>query len=108
MIAEPTTTTYSDAALQEYVEAYPIPDSLKYPPTSSSWTPTYDLHAAAVDLWDEKAAAVSSQHDYTADGASYSKDQVYQHCLAMSRYHAARRRAQNRLMVQDLPEDASI
>lgn len=102
MTAEPTTTTYSDEDLLVYIKNYPIPDPLKRGTREHGWVPTYDLHAAAVDIWDEKAAAVAHLHDFNADGGNYQTSQPYQQALQMSRYHAARRRAQNRAVSKEL------
>lgn len=104
MVAEATTTTYSDDDLTEYIERYPLLDErgqepyswlLSEPPTQQEnplWIATYDLHAAAADVWQEKAAAVASNFDFTADGASFSRSQTYQQMLAQARWYAARRR----------------
>ena len=73
MVAEPATTTYSDAALQGYIEAYPLLDQRGEPPytydyatppaqvANPEWIATYDLHAAAADVWEEKAATTAAQ-----------------------------------------------
>jgi len=103
MVAEPTNTPYTDAILaDEYIEIYPVPDSKKNDPDSDEWTPTYDLHSAAMDIWEEKAATVAARFDYTADGGSYHEDQRWQHCKKMASYHGARRRAQNRSLTKDV------
>jgi len=94
MAAEPLTTTYSDALLTTYIETYPIPDGEGHFPGEEDedyWTPTYDLHAAAADIWDEKAAAVADRHDFSADGGSYNRSQVYDQAIKQARYHRARR-----------------
>ncbi len=57
MTVEPDATTYSDALLASYIEAYPLVDVNGYEPTSVWWSPTYDLNAAAADVWQEKEAA---------------------------------------------------
>lgn len=104
MVAEPTTTTYSDTAIQGYIEAYPLRDErgqepyswlLANPPTQQAnplWIATYDLHAAAQDIWDEKAALLAGNFDFTADGAAFSRSQAHQQAQAQARYHAARRK----------------
>jgi len=104
MVDEPTTTTYSDADLETYIERYPLIDergevpytwdTSTQPPTqeeNDDWIDTYDLHRAAGDLWDEKAAAVAEDFDFQADGARYSRAQVVEHYQAMARMHRARR-----------------
>jgi len=105
MVAEPTTDTYDDAAITTYIEAYPLVDErgeVPYtwdtstsPPTqddNDDWVDTYDLHAAAADIWDEKAATLSARFDVRVDSGSYSRSQAFEHALAQSRYHRARRK----------------
>lgn len=104
MIAEPTDDTYDDDALAECVERYPLLDergeapytwdTTTQPPTQKSnddWIPTYDLEAAAADLWEEKAATYATQYDFEADGASHSLSQRYDQMMARARYHRSRR-----------------
>ena len=103
MVAEPTITTYSDALLTTYIEAYPHLDEqgeLPYtlssdtPPTqevNDDWIPTYDLHAAAGDIWEEKAAAIANLYDFSADGGNYSRSGQYEQYMAQARNHRARR-----------------
>ncbi len=80
MIDEPGTATYDDDALDLYIERYPALDVLgttpievdysTEPPTLSvkdEWIPTYDLHAAAADIWLEKSATVAEDYTVTAD-----------------------------------------
>lgn len=93
MIAEPTTDTYSDTDLEDWIEAFPVADDDGLEPDDTSWTATYDLHAAASELWAEKGAAVAADFSFSADGGSYSRDQVYSQYMKQARYHASRRRA---------------
>jgi hypothetical protein len=102
MIDEPTAATYSDEDLTEYVEAYPTLDVLgtdplevdynTEPPTiseRSGWIPTYDLHAAAADIWLEKSAAVAEDYNFSADGSTLNRGEVQKQYMA----HASRHRA---------------
>ncbi len=104
MVAEPTTTTYSDVAIQAAIERYPLTDAngvdwwewdyTTSPPTQSvndDWVPTYDLNAAAEEIWTEKAAAIAARHDFSADGASYSRSQAYAHYTRQASIYRSRR-----------------
>jgi len=103
MVAEPTTATYSDAAIQALIESYPLLDergekpytfSSATPPAqvaNTNWIATYDLHAAAADIWEEKAAGVASLYNFAADGGNYSRSNVYEQYMKNVRYHRARR-----------------
>lgn len=103
MIAEPTTATYSDVLLASLIERRVVPDArgvdplvLDYttsPPTwtaSTLWIPTYDLNACAADIWEEKAAAVACQIDYTADGASNAMSQRHKQFSATAQRFRSR------------------
>jgi len=107
MVDEPTTDTYADSDLEDYIERYPVIDErgeVPYtwdtstePPTeeeNDDWIDTYDLHRAAADIWQEKAATVAEDFDFKADGGQYSRSQVFQQNMQMARYHRARRRPQ--------------
>jgi len=112
-VAEPTTDTYSDAALAGYIEAYPLLDergqapytwdTSTTPPTqtaNTSWIPTYDLQAAAADIWEEKAGAYATKVDFNADGAAVSLSQQYNQAMARARYHRSRRSPKSGTLVK--------
>lgn len=91
MVAEPTSATYSFDDLAAYIEAYPLLDSAGVAPGNSAWSPTYDLHAAAGDIWEEKAAAYAALFDFSADGSSFQRSQQYLQMMQQARYHRSRR-----------------
>jgi hypothetical protein len=106
MVDEPTSDTYDDDALTEYIERYAVKDALgtepwEYdfsttPPTrseDSNWMPTYDLHAAAADIWAEKASVIAEDYDFVGDGGNLKRSQKYEQYMKQSRYHFARKRA---------------
>lgn len=96
--------TYTDAALAGYIERHPLPDEwgeLPYyqdnsttPPTqetNENWASSYDLAAAAADVWDEKAAGYATQYDVTTDGATRNLSQQYAQAQKQARYWRSRR-----------------
>ena len=104
MVDESTETTYDDDLILAIIAKYPLIDALgtdplEYdyttePPTASevdNWIPTYDLHAAASQIWDEKAGAVSDEFDFSADGGKYTRSQKIEMCMGQSRWHASRK-----------------
>lgn len=103
MVAEPTTTTYSDALLTSIIERYPMTDeqgespftlSSAVPPVhvaNTEWMPTYDLNSAAGDIWMEKAGLAAANFDFSADGGNYSRSQGHAHCKSMARFFLSRR-----------------
>jgi hypothetical protein len=105
MVNEPTITTYTDAILAASIERYPCMDErgqMPYSWTSAtppvrdpneSWMETYDLAAAAAEIWSEKAGVLAQDFDTSADGASLSRSQAYEQAMKQSRYYGSRRRA---------------
>ena len=104
MVAEPLTTTYSDVLLQGKIEEYPCVDErgeepytwlLTSPPTTSEnteWIATYDLHAAAADVWQWKAAALADKFNVTADGSTLNRSDLYKQAMSQARSHRAQRK----------------
>lgn len=103
MVAEPTEDTYSDEALADAIERYPLEDARGEGPWVEStttpgtleanpdWSPTYDLQQAAADVWEEKAAPYAASFDFSDAGQSFSRSQVYQFMMGRARYHRSRR-----------------
>lgn len=104
MTNEVGSSTYRDAQLTTIIERHPIIDERGEPPyewdTSTSpptqddnddWIATYDLNAAAADVWDQKAAAAAADYDYSADGANLQRSQVYVHCSRQAAIYRSRR-----------------
>lgn len=120
MVAESTTATYTDADLRGYIERYPLVDGLGNEPTEPSetypvtlienddWTATYDLNAAAADVWSEKAAGLASEFDFQAGGQSFQRSQAYAAYMRQAQYYRARRAAGTiRLQMVPKPESAT-
>ena len=108
-IAEPDETTYSDATIERIIGRHPLVDrsgnepflvdDLTIPPTTSvnpNWTPTFDLNAAAADVWTEKAGKLAGRFDFQADGGSFNRSQQHTHAMNMARHYSARRAASSR------------
>lgn len=105
MVAEPATTTYSDALLTTIIEGYAVLDDLgrmpiywtyTLPPVATLnpyWVARFDLNAAAAQIWEEKAAVPAADYDFSADGGNFSRSQVYEQCMKQARHYRARRAA---------------
>lgn len=97
MIAEPGTATYTDSLLVTAISSYPLPDVAGQWPlltsgsANTTWSATYDLAAAAADIWAEKAVAFVGNYSFTADGASFQKQQQYENYCKQERRWASRR-----------------
>lgn len=83
---------YDEDAICRYAFKYPLIDGFGLEPDDQRWTPGYDLAAAAADIWSEKASCLAtSQYDFSADGASYSRSQMYDQAVAQARYWMSKR-----------------
>lgn len=102
MVDEPETEFYSDADLTTYIENYPMMDELGQDPyywqggvtpikvVNQGWIATYNLNAAAADIWEEKAAQLAGKYDFSADGGQYSRSQAYNQAMQMAKYYRGR------------------
>jgi len=88
--AEPTEATYTDEELAAVIERFPLVDDDEYEPDDSGWNPTYDLSAAAAEVWAEKAMALDG-YDFDADGGSYKRSQTFEQAMKKARYWGKRR-----------------
>lgn len=97
MVAEPGTATYTDSLLVTTISNYPLVDVTgRWPLLTSgsantAWVATYDLAAAAADIWQEKATNYVGMFDFTADGASFQKSQVPDQYAKQARLWSSRR-----------------
>ena len=117
MIAESTDATYYDSTLSEYIERYPLLDAQGEEPyiwnsatttydDNDDWVATYDLNAAAADIWEEKAAAVAGDYAFSSDGGSFQRNQVYeQYMRTAGRYRS--RRSMTTITAKKYPEETS-
>jgi len=112
---------YTDGVLTTYIESYPVMDergeapytwdTSTEPPTqdeNDNWIDTYDLHAAAADVWEEKAATVSVDFDFSADGGKYTRSQVYGQYMAAARMHKARRYSKTATLIKWPKEGGAV
>lgn len=100
MTNEPDETNgYTDAVITEIIERYPLLDADGNDPTASDWTAGYDLHAAASEIWEEKASVVAGDFAFSADGGQYSRQQVMQQYMQLAHYHRSRRNLTSGVMV---------
>lgn len=96
MTGELSEAPYTDAAIVVFIEKHPLPDYSGELPTADGevnevWTPTYDMNAAAADIWDEKAALLAGKFDVSADGASMSRSQLFDMATRRARHYRSRR-----------------
>ncbi|HFC08451.1 MAG TPA: hypothetical protein ENJ54_01155 [Chloroflexi bacterium] len=94
MVGEPDDVApWTDDVLTGIIAGYPLRDSSNHEPGDDAWVPTFDLNAAAAEVWEQKAAALTSQYDATVDGTTARRSQKFTHALRMAQYYRARRSA---------------
>lgn len=100
MVAEPTTTTYDDATLQQYIAAAVVTDRITVVQPGAvdvrvvPQPPQFDLYAVATQIWEEKLAALvgAGTYDMVADGERFALSQQVAQYERQIAYHQARRR----------------
>lgn len=112
---------YTDEQLEGIIESYPVLDErgqVPYtwdtsttPPSQDAnelWVPTYDLHAAAAQVWEEKAGTTAHLYTFTADGGQYVRSEASKQMMQMAKYHRARRKpGTHRLLAWPQPKSRS-
>jgi hypothetical protein len=91
MTAYDQAPTLSDEDLTALLDLAKLADSAGLAPSEADWVPTYDLNRAAAEGWRWKAAQLAGSHfDFSADGATYNRQQLYTNCLEMARRYSAK------------------
>jgi len=90
---------YTDDTLEAMIEAYPLLDVEGRDPSETDWVSSYDLHAVAAEVWEEKAGVVAQDFTFSADGGTFQRSQVYQQYMQLAQYHRARRNLSSGRMV---------
>lgn len=92
MVAEPTDANgYTPAVLAEVIERYPLLDADGFEQGDDEWVETWDLNAAASEIWTEKASLKVDNQDFSADGSTFKQSQQYEQAMKMARHYGARR-----------------
>ena len=109
MVDEVDNESYMDGDLAVYIEQYPLPDADGLEPDEDDWTATYDLAAAAADVWEEKAGVYHDKFTFAAAGeATYQRSTKYDNAMKQVRYYRSRSVARSRPLKIDLPEDTPV
>ena len=91
MVAEPEQDTYTDALLSAAIARHPLPDNLGYMPDTTAWAGAWCINSAAADVWEEMAAALAGDFDFSADGGDYKRSQAHSQMMGMARAYRSRR-----------------
>lgn len=111
--AGPAANGLTDEQISVVIARYPRPDINGQPPLVEGgginplWVPTYDLAMAAADLWYDYAAGLTGSYDFSADGASYSRSQEFDHAMGMGKFWASRRAIGTLHLLSPLSPDLS-
>ena len=61
---------------------------------------SYDLDAAAVDIWRQKAGHAANMYDFSSDNHRFARSQFMKHCLEMSEYYSRQAGASTSVMTR--------
>jgi hypothetical protein len=101
MTAEPTEAMYTDADLIALLQEFPTAKNVGLnnwvANSSQAGVVVWDIHAAAMRIWEDKVAALIGQgsYDIDADGQTLHRDQKLQQYRVQLAYHTARRRVRS-------------
>lgn len=98
-------TSYAeDSDIATVIERHPLPDTFgtspyswdesATPPTRSendNWVPTYDLNAAAADIWEEIAATYVGDFDFQTTDQRFDRSQKHEQAMKQVRYFRSKR-----------------
>jgi hypothetical protein len=80
----------SDARLDEIAgEVALIRDDTGLAPPDTGYVTTVDLYRAAAECWREKAGQVADGYDFKAEGASFTRSQMYDHYMEQASRYAS-------------------
>jgi hypothetical protein len=83
MTASSAAPALSDTEIAALLSLASLADSGGLAPADASWIPTYDFNRAAAEGWRWKAAKAAAGYGFTADGATYQREQIMDHCNKM-------------------------
>jgi len=80
--SEPTWPTASGGTV--------VDGTVTWTEVGASWSPTYDLNAAAAEGWRWKAAKVAGEFDFGTDQQQFDRTGKHAQCLAMAEHYQKR------------------
>ena len=87
--------TWTDELLTETIERYPVADEHGRDPEHYAWEATYDLNAAAAEVWEAVANELAELFDFSADGGTFSQRQKYENANDRAAYYRAHRKSRS-------------
>ena len=89
-IAWESIPTLDEDDIDDLISLARIADAEGNLPSDAGWEESFDLNLAAYEGWGRKAAKAASMIAFSADDASFRRDQYIQHCQQMQAQFAAR------------------
>lgn len=77
--------------VDDLLEVAKRPDRWGVPPTVTTWTPTWELNAAAAEGWRTKMGKAANDTSFSMDGAQYNRAEIIAHCERMVEQYESRR-----------------
>lgn len=90
LVAEPTSAVFSDTQLAQFIGEAWYWDSASRDPSHDEWIATFDINAAASEVWQIKAGNYAADYDFSADGGRYDRSQRHAHAMQQARHYRAR------------------
>ena len=87
-----TDPTLGTADISDLLEVAARPDESGYVRSdgTATWTATWDLNAAAAEGWRRKAGKAATRYNFSEDGQSFTRAQIYAHCLSQAEHYASK------------------
>jgi hypothetical protein len=83
MTAADSAPVLSPDEIELLLTMHRLADAAGVAPGAEGWVPTWDLNRAALEGWRWKAGKAAGSFDFQADGASYNRSQILEHCERM-------------------------
>ncbi|HSW50326.1 MAG TPA: hypothetical protein VLH09_09140 [Bryobacteraceae bacterium] len=84
MVAAAEDPVLSLEEIADLVALSRVADTAGLAPSDANWTPTFDLNRGAAEGWRWKAGKAAPRFQFTADGATFQRQQVLAHCERMA------------------------
>lgn len=91
MSAWDTEPAVSEDDLEMVLGLHALTDINGMTPDSEEWIPTYDLIAAAAEVWIVKAARAAALVEVDPPGSGILTSKVFENCMAMARNYRSKR-----------------
>lgn len=88
MTSASTEPTLSNTEIDALLTQYSLEDADGLDPSDDSWTPTYNIRAAAAEGWRWKAGRCANLVSADLDGDRLSSNQIFDHCNEMIKKYA--------------------